>query len=212
MAGERSKKIFSRVRYQLQWNDSLTLDERAFIYDACNQVQLRICDEAGAKQVMDNITLTSGTELYSLPSGMNVVLTLLQGTTTPLKKINIEEVAEIKRRGTDSSTTADPMYYYFFNGQIGVMTSTGDAVSAGGTITVYGWKLPKSDGTEDISDTVNPIVERRWDVCIGLGAIAYIRGAEKDHLLFESEMKRQKSFDSQEKDNGYIIQSTGDYE
>ncbi len=189
--GDRSKKIRIKVQTSLNDPEGKGIAFSGNVYDAINRIQDRICEETGGDETKETVSVVANTELYSLPSGFYAERAILQASTTLLKRLNMDEVVDIKRIGTDStSTTSDAIYYYFFNDQIGFMTSAGSAPTSAMTVTLYGWKNRKADGTEDCSDSVDPIVHSRWDTCLYYGATAEISMDAKWWTLYEAEFAK----------------------
>lgn len=130
-----------------------------------------------------------------------------------LKKIEIKDLAELKRVGTanDSSTT-DPLYYYKLQKTIGFVTAVGSAVTSATTVTVWYYRVPLSDGTEDTSNTVSPIIDRRWDDALCYGACFQLTGEPRWLALFESELTRMRSLQNAQVDRTYQIATNRDYD
>lgn len=193
-AGDRTKRIRSKIQRLCNDPHGITLANQDKVFDVLNLIQNRICEETGAKQVKTTISVVANTELYDYPSGFISESAILGGSTTPLEKKSIAEIAEIKRVGTQSTTsTADPMYYYKWNNQFGFTNAAGGAPSGASTITLYGWRIPLIDGSEDVSDSIDPIVNTRWDNCFVMGGVALLTGDPKYLTLYETEYARVRS-------------------
>lgn len=212
MAGSRSELIRSRVTLALPpGKEGDNLGVTGNIYYAMNRIINRICEEASALQAKQTVTIVVGTELYNFPDGFIAERAILGSSTTPIEKKSIAEVAEIKRIGTAlDNTTTDPVYYYKWNNQIGFLNPAGGAPSGAGTVTIYGWRVPLSDGSEDASETVDPIVNQRWDYCIELGALSLL--GLGDSIKYEYEFSRQRTNQGGASDVEYQIPVNRSYD
>jgi len=189
---------------------SKEMSEKGNIFYVMNRVISRICEEAAALQAIQTVSVVGGTELYDFPDGFIAERAILPGSTTQLIKLRMDEVVEIKRAGSSLvNATDDPMYYYKWGSQIGFINPSGGAPGSSSTVTLYGWRIPLSDNTEDASETVDPIVDSTWDYCIELGALAMMGG---DNVKYEMEFERRKSHQIGKNDVSYRVPVSTDYE
>lgn len=193
MAGERSRKIVTNVAMEL-YGKTATPMQRNRIYNALNRIQQEICERGGAKQVTATISIVAGTELYDVPDGFVGDLAMRTNSTTPIVRIDITQLSEIKRRGyavTVNSANQYPTYFYKWNNQYGFVDTAGNAPSAATTVTLYGIRGTAEDGSEDISGTVDPIIDRGWDTCLFYGCLAEMSDNQKWENKYERELQRQ---------------------
>lgn len=211
-AGDRSKKIRIKVQTKLGDPQGIAIADAENVYDSLNRIQQIILEGAGASQVKATISVTSGVELYDFPDGFIAIQAILPGSTTPLQRLTMQEVEETKRVGTSLlNATSDPVYYYVFNGQIGFMNPAGGAPSGSFTITLWGWNTLKDDLSQDASDTIDPIVNRRWDTCLYYGTLWDMTLQPQYQLAFEQSLQRTRSFENSARDISYKIPyDTGD--
>jgi hypothetical protein len=203
MAGYRSQVLRSKVQKKTDKFDD-------YVYEALNGVQLEICERATCLESKFEISVVSGTELYDFPDGFIVERVL---EYPGIVKANIEKITEIK--SGNNSTSSDIAYYYTFGNQIGFMLADGSAPNVTETINVYGWRRPKEDGTEKISETIDPIVNNRWDYCLELGAITRLIDDPKLISfyggLYEQEFRKQNVIENSIDDNLWSVPYNGDY-
>lgn len=213
-AGDRSKKLRGKVQQLVGDPSGIGIAHQGAVYDALNRIQLRIAEEASADQKTETVSIVANTELYALPDGFIAAMAIRGGDTTPLEKVrNIQEVSEIKRKGSStSSNEVNPVYWYLWDDQIGFMTAAGGAPTGASTVTLYTVRMPKGDGTEDIGDTVDPLVHRRWDDVFIYGAAFYLTTNEKFLLLYENEFRRVKNFENIYRGNTYQIPNNREYD
>lgn len=211
--GDRSQKIRIKIQTSLKDPEGIGLAHSGNVYDSINRIQDRICEETGGDETKETVSVVANTELYSLPSGFYAERAIVQTSTTLLKRLNLDEVVEVKRLGTDvTTTTTDPIYYYFWNDQVGFMTSAGQAPTSTMTVTLYGWKNRKADGTEDASDSIDPIVHTRWDTCLWYGACADISGSPDWIARYELEFQRVRLREAGYHQASYQIPQNRDYD
>jgi len=212
-AGDRSRRLLIKIQDALGDPVGTDIGFQENVYDALNRTQLIILEGASAAQTKQTINVVGGTELYNLPSGFVAISAILPGTTTPLVKRNIQQVAEIKRQGTSlDNTTTDPVYYYIWNNQIGFLNPAGGAPSGAATVTVWGWATLADDLSQDMSDTVDPLVNRRWDTALYYGAMADLTGEQSWIVRFEQAFTRTRSFETGQRQIDYEIQPNTDYD
>ncbi len=178
MAGTRSKILRAKIQVKLNDPRGIGIGRSELVYDTLNKVQYRILEQTGARQTTQTLNVVSGTELYNLPSGFIAIAALVpnptDGSVAPLTCLNIQQVEDIKtshnlqtQQLVDSGSP--PMYYYIWGNQIGVMNADGSAPNQAMTISLYGWMNTKTDGSEDMSDSVDPILDSRWDIALYYG-------------------------------------------
>lgn len=200
--GDRSRKLRQRVQTVVRGD----VDSPDVIYDALNRIQARICEEAGAKNDRGTIAVVGGTELYNVPDGFTTEESIISPTSTPLTKKSLIEIAAIKQAGISlGTTTGDPIYYYKWNNQIGLVNAAGGAPADSGSFIIYYWRKPISDGTEDIGEAIDPIIGSRWDECLFYGAVADLIFDPKWWALFENQMIVQRSTEAGYRDVTRVV-------
>lgn len=205
-AGDRSKKIRVKVQTTLGDPRGVGIAFEGNVYDSLNRIQQIILEDASAAQTKETVYVLANTELYNLPDGLIAISAILPGSTTPLEKKSIQEVADIKRQGTAlANTTSDPIYYYIWAGQIGFMNASGGAPTAAATVYLYGWKTLKDDLSVDASDAIDPIVNRRWDTCLYYGTLMDLTSEAKWIAHFERELVRCRTFENASRQISYTI-------
>ena len=131
--------------------------------------------------------------------------------TTKLQKLELKDLSELKRVG-DAMATDDVVYYYKVGKKLGFVGVSGGPVSTANTVTVWYSRSPLSDGSEDLSDSVLPIVDKRWDDALTFGACFEITGDTKWLLLYEKELERMRTLQNTQIDRSYLVPSNRDYD
>ena len=208
MASNRANKLRAKIQRNLGDPAGIGVAQEGIVYDALNTVMDRICEEANAYEVTGTITLVANTELYNFPDGFIAETGTPYGSdTTPIQKLkNMNEVFTLKRTGSSSSSsTTVPNYYYVLGQQIGFLSPSGSAPTAAGTITFSYFRKRLATGTEDIGESVVPIINSRWDLALELGACAEITHEPKWIALFDKEMDRRMSLENSAQGKMYDI-------
>lgn len=134
----------------------------------------------------------------------------------PLKKIELKDLADFKRQmdGETNLTddSGDPVAYYKLQKQLGFVGATGGPIGTNNVVTIWFARTPLTDGTEDLSDTVLPIIDKRWDDVMTLGACYNITMDPKWKLLYESELMRIKTLQDAQIDRVYQIPVDREYD
>lgn len=199
--GDRSKTIRANVANRLRDPSGLNTAQTEIVYDAVNRVQRRIAEEVACLEETYDIILTSGQEMYSLPSDFIrersvIPLSTPTGSIAPLSKINLDDLGRLKgsHSGTDPDTLIgfpSAFYYYLWRGEIGFTDSNGVAVSSSQTMRLYYWRGPEPVA-DTISDSIDPVLEPRWDTAMFYGAMADLTTEDRWEQKFEREKERQK--------------------
>lgn len=201
MYSNRSQILYSKISKRTNKDDE-------HIYNELNAVQLEICERASALENKFTIDVVADKELYDYPDGLyiNRVIHSNMGNVT---EISINDLNNIK------PGSADTIYYYKYNNQIGFILADG-SIPSDVTIYIYGWRRPKEDGSEDISRTVDPILDRRWDWCLVLGALSRLVDDHKEQIyynnLYEQEFHKQNLMENIAKDISFGILTNTDYD
>lgn len=212
-AGDRTKRIAARARDLIKDEPGVSVGNVDKMYDAINVIQARLCEESTGVQGKTTISVVGGTELYSFPDGFIDELSVIPASQSPLTKIEPWQMTEIKRAGASTdSTTTDPTYYYKWNNQFGFISPGGSAPTGSGTVTLYYWRRPKADGTEDVGSSVDPILDSRWDRALEYGSAWYLSQLPALKALFDEEVERQIGLDSSAKDLTYRVPVNRSYD
>jgi hypothetical protein len=207
MAGYRSKILCSKVQKKVDKYED-------YVYSELNAVQLEICERASALEYKYTISIIAGQELYNFPDGFIVNRVVQPNSSNGISEINIEMLTDIK--SGDNSRTTEISYFYKFNKQIGFMLNDGSAPLSAATIYVYGWRRPKEDRTEDIGRTIDPILDKRWDYCMILGAASRLVDDPKLQVfyqgLYEQEFEKQNLMEDVQKDIVWTIPANSEYD
>jgi len=189
--GDRSRFIRQNVMGALHDQSGLGEGQLEIVYDSINRVQRRIVEETQCLEAQFDLITVSGQELYSLPSDfLRERILIPTGSSIPLQEISLSKLDKLKRLQSTSTSTGI-FYYYKWNGQLGLVGSQGLSPSDSITISIYYWRSPDAE-TETISDTYDPILDRRWDTALFYGAVADINVEPKWWGLFEAELGRQR--------------------
>lgn len=167
----RSQRI--RTNVQRIVDKSLRSEESSpeAIYDAINAVQEKIVEETLCLDGTVDIVLY-GQQFYGLPDDFIAI----KGITGE-DSLTLIDFAEVERLfaiasdtddSTDDSTSDTPLKYYFHDGQIGFLTSSGSYPSSG-TLTLYYYR--QLDSLEYAKDTTDPAINSRWDRTLFYGAV-----------------------------------------
>jgi hypothetical protein len=127
---------------------------------------------------------------------------------TDIQKIEIQDLAALKNAGVDSSDE-DTLYYYKLRKMLGFVGVTGEAVTDATSVTLWYYRTPVSG--EEISSTIEPIVDTRWDNCLAYGACFDLTADPKWLALFDKELRRITTLELAQNDRGFQITSNEDY-
>lgn len=193
--GDRSKRIRSNVQRVLN-NRGETREEGLglAIYEAGDRIQRRIADETLCLETtLDDITVANE-ELYSLPDDFISERAVRVDGSLPVIKINRDKFVSLKRmlasEDTSDESASDLVYYYIWENQIGFLIASGAAPSSAITFHIDYWRYPST--SEKLSDTKDPVVDRRWDDCIFKGIVAEMMIDAKWYALYEESFQRAK--------------------
>jgi hypothetical protein len=125
-----------------------------------------------------------------------------------LSKIELKDLAILKKDATDS-TGDDNLYYYKLGKRLGFVNQSGDPVGAATSVTLWYYRVPISG--EELSATVEPIIDARWDNCLCYGACFDLTGDPKWLALFDKELDRIRTLELAQNDRGFQITSNEDY-
>lgn len=125
-----------------------------------------------------------------------------------ISKIELKDLATLKRDATDS-TSDDNLYYYKLGKRLGFVTQSGDPVSAATSVTLWYYRVPISG--EELSSTVEPIVDTRWDNALCYGACFDLTGDMKWLQLFERELSRMRTLELAQVDRTFQIPANQEY-
>jgi len=128
--------------------------------------------------------------------------------TTQIFKIQLKGLAELKRAGTDASSN-DVLYYYKLNKKLGFVNGSGSAVSTATTVTLWYYRVPISG--EETSNSIEPIIDSRWDNALCYGACFDLTGNEKWLLLYERELDRVRSLELAQNDRSFQVPANEEY-
>lgn len=133
--------------------------------------------------------------------------------TTILKKIEIADLADWKREGSGvSSSDMSVIGWYKLQKQLGFVGSNGEALSEDTSVTIWYYRTPLTDGSEDISATVEPIVDQRWDDCLVFLACFYMTGNERWWELYRGELDRIRTLQLAQVNRTYSVPVNTDYD
>lgn len=129
-------------------------------------------------------------------------------TYNPITKIELKDLAVLKREGT-STNSDDTLYYYKLRKMLGFVNQSGEAVSSATTVTLWYYRVPISG--EEISSTVEPIIDTRWDNALCYGACFDLTGNEKWLKLFMMELDRMRSLELAQVDRTFQVPANEEY-
>lgn len=133
--------------------------------------------------------------------------------STIIKMIDPWELADLKAKLEDNTTTDDSIIlYYKLNKQLGFVNAIGDALSADTTVTLWYSRTPLPDGSEDISKTVEPIIDQKWDNCLVYAACFEMTGDPKWEAMYQRELRRMVTLQKAVNDRRFVIQNTEEYD
>jgi len=134
-------------------------------------------------------------------------------TVTIINKIQPGDLAELKRTLAGNTTTdTSVINYYKLQKQIGFVNAIGDALAANTTVTLWYSRTPLTTGAEDISDTILPIVDQRWDNCMVFLACFEMTGDEKWEAKYQRELDRMTTLQQGQNNRSFTVKNTGEYE
>jgi len=214
--GDRSKNIRQNVMGAVRDPSGLGQGQVETVYDSINRVQRRIAEESECLEEKYDITTFPGQELYLLPTDFLRERVLIPtASLVPVKKISMTDVERIKRIHSQTditgTVTVDVFYYYKWNNQLGLLGSNSAAPSDSTVISLYYWRYPNASN-ETISNTVDPVVDARWDTALFYGAVADITAEPRWWDLFEKELMRQRMIERTNQAESDSIPVSQDYE
>jgi len=132
---------------------------------------------------------------------------------TELIKIELVDLVKKKRDGAGvASTDTSAYYYYKINKQIGFVDQSGVALSANDSVTLYYYRKPLSDGTETMSDAIEPIIDDRWDDYLVFRSCFELTGEPKFLAMAKDEMQRTKVLQLAEINRSYTVPVNREYD
>ena len=186
------------------------------IYEAIQRIQHRIAEDALNIEGRVPITTFNGQELYALPDDFITERTLIPDGTTELRRITLDRLNELRRglAGTESTTdttSQDLFHYYIWNNQVGILLSDGSVPSSKIEITLYYWRIP-DDVVETVSDSIDPLVPRRWDTVLFYGAVAELSNNVVMSQRFEAELARNIDRENSNRAEPLVVQNNSTYD
>ena len=127
---------------------------------------------------------------------------------TTIAKIQLKDLADLKRLAT-STNSDDVLYFYKLRKMLGFVNQSGEPVSSSTSVTLWYYRTPISG--EEISATVEPIVDTRWDQCLCYGACFDLTGNEKWLNLFNMELERIRTLELAQNDRSFQVQANEEY-
>ena len=127
---------------------------------------------------------------------------------TTIAKIQLKDLADLKRLAT-STNSDDVLYFYKLRKMLGFVNQSGEPVSSSTSVTLWYYRTPISG--EEISATVEPIVDTRWDQCLCYGACFDLTGNEKWLNLFNMELERIRTLELAQNDRSFQIPANEEY-
>lgn len=214
-SGDVSKRIRSNIQRRLKSHGQDIAEALPdAIYSACDNVQNRIAEETLCLEGTADILISADQETYDFPDGMISERKLISDGSLELKKINQDKVDSLtrQRQSTESSdSTADNLqYYYKWGDQFGFLAANGAIPGADSTVTVKYWRY--IDSTEKMSDTIDPIVNRRWLKAIEYGALADLTGAQAWVIAYETEFARVSGKERSHRAENLQVTYNSDYD
>lgn len=130
-----------------------------------------------------------------------------------LQKISLEQLGWLKTQGT-LLPISDPsiLFYYKIQKQLGFVDAEGSAVGENGSVTLWYYRVPLSDGTETISDSTLPIIDARWDDYLVFRSLFEMTGDPKWFALAQAEMKRCTTLQLAQVNRSYSIPVNREYD
>lgn len=130
-----------------------------------------------------------------------------------IQKIELSTLAALKTIGGGVQSNDSTIYYYYkINKKFGFVDSNGNALAANDTVTLYYYRVPLSDGSETISDEIEPIIDSRWDDYLVFRTCFELTGDLKYLGMAEAELKRTRTLQLAEQDRTYTIPVNRDYD
>ena len=127
---------------------------------------------------------------------------------TTIYKIELKDLAELKRQGVSTSSD-DTLYYYKLNKRLGFVNQSGSAVSANDSVTIWYYRTPIAG--EEMSSIVEPIIDTRWDNALCYGACFDLTGDPKWLALFEKELDRIRTLELAQNDRAFQVPANEEY-
>jgi hypothetical protein len=192
--GDRSKRIRQNVQNRLGDVHGVGAGRATIVYDVLNRVQRRIAEDANAIEDLYELELIGDQELYDVPDGFIAEMKLMSSGAVEIQKINLEQVEELKRGFANQDSVAwtgeDAYYYYRWANQFGFLKSDG-SVGSTSVVSIYYYRAP-DETTEVMSDSIDPVVDRRWDSALFYGAMAELTPDAQWMALYQNELSLQK--------------------
>jgi hypothetical protein len=137
-------------------------------------------------------------------------------TTTPiiyLQKIELKTLAKLKTQ-YPGQTTQDVtnLFYYKEQKQLGFVNIVGTPVTENATVTLWYYRRPLSDGSETISDSIEPIIDDRWDDYLVFYACYLMTGDPKFLAQSKDEMNEIRPLQLAQVDRTAQIAVNRDYD
>ena len=127
---------------------------------------------------------------------------------TEIQKIELKDLATLKAASA-TSTDDSTLYYYKLRKMMGFVNQSGSPVSATTTVTLWYYRVPISG--EEISATVEPIIDTRWDQALCYGACFDLTGNEKWLNLFNIELARIRTLELAQNDRSFQTPANEEY-
>lgn len=134
-------------------------------------------------------------------------------TIVYLSKIELTTLATLKTLGSGVPVVDASVYYYYkLNKKFGFVDSSGQPLSSNDSVTFFYYRKPKSDGTETISDSIEPIIDERWDDYLVFRACFDMTGNPQYLALAQAELERCRSLQLAEQDRMFVTPPSREYD
>lgn len=165
------------------------------IFEAGDRIQRLIAGECLCLEATSEDSTISGTETYGLPDDF-IAERVVRATNSSISvvKVNRDKYASLKRMlasDTSDESASNLFYYYIWGGEIGFLLSSGAAPTSEIPFQIDYWRYPGTG--EKLSNTRDPVVDRRFDDCIYKGIVAEMTMDMKWHALYEESYQRAKT-------------------
>jgi hypothetical protein len=133
--------------------------------------------------------------------------------TTYIQKIEMRELALRKAQGGGISADDNSnILYYKYNKKFGFVDVNGQPLTEANSVTIFYARKPLSDGTETISDSIEPIIDDRWDDYLVFRAAFELTGKPEFLAMAGDELRRLRTLQGAERDRVYYIPTNRDYD